>query len=454
MASEPATASVSRSQRLALNAAVGEVAVEADRHAEAGDEVEGDRETDVDPAEAPAPGDRRRRRAGQERDDHDHVQQGLLDRALALVGHRLRAARWRGYGSRHGSSRSGCGAEGVLGCRPVVVSFYPGYATVTYGSVTCDAPHPGRSRVRAAARTALARLGAVVAVGDGVIGSPPAFGAVQSRFESESPSQAPRMPPADRRRARTPLGLAGKLVPSRREEPAVTDAHPTAVVVLAAGEGTRMRSATPKVLHEIGRAHARRPRAGRGRPARARTRTLVVVGAGREAVAAHLGQIAPGRGAGRAGRAARHRARRPGRAGGGAGRRRAPCWCCPATPRCCAPRRCAGWSRSTRAAAPSRPCSPPWCPTRPATAGCCAGPAARSPRSSSTATRPTSSGPSTRSTRACTRSSPARCGTRWPGCPPRTRRARNTSPTSSACSSRPGSPVGALVADGRPRPPG
>jgi hypothetical protein len=26
-------------------------------------------------------------------------------------------------------------------------------------------------------------------MGDGVIGSPPAFGAVQSRFESESPSQ-------------------------------------------------------------------------------------------------------------------------------------------------------------------------------------------------------------------------------------------------------------------------
>jgi bifunctional UDP-N-acetylglucosamine pyrophosphorylase/glucosamine-1-phosphate N-acetyltransferase len=32
----------------------------------------------------------------------------------------------------------------------------------------------------------------------------------------------------------------------------VTDARPAAVVVLAAGEGTRMRSATPKVLHELG----------------------------------------------------------------------------------------------------------------------------------------------------------------------------------------------------------
>jgi bifunctional UDP-N-acetylglucosamine pyrophosphorylase / glucosamine-1-phosphate N-acetyltransferase len=32
----------------------------------------------------------------------------------------------------------------------------------------------------------------------------------------------------------------------------VSDARPAAVVVLAAGEGTRMRSATPKVLHELG----------------------------------------------------------------------------------------------------------------------------------------------------------------------------------------------------------
>ena len=31
----------------------------------------------------------------------------------------------------------------------------------------------------------------------------------------------------------------------------MTDAHPTAVVVLAAGEGTRMRSTRPKVLHEM-----------------------------------------------------------------------------------------------------------------------------------------------------------------------------------------------------------
>ena len=64
------------------------------------------------------------------------------------------------------------------------------------------------------------------------------------------------------------------------------------VVVLAAGEGTRMKSSTPKVLHEI---------AGRSlvghvlhaveslKPKQVR----VVVGAGREAVEAHLADIAP-----------------------------------------------------------------------------------------------------------------------------------------------------------------
>jgi bifunctional UDP-N-acetylglucosamine pyrophosphorylase/glucosamine-1-phosphate N-acetyltransferase len=64
------------------------------------------------------------------------------------------------------------------------------------------------------------------------------------------------------------------------------------VVVLAAGEGTRMKSATPKVLHEV---------AGRSlvghvlnaveslKPKQVR----VVVGAGREAVESHLSQIAP-----------------------------------------------------------------------------------------------------------------------------------------------------------------
>jgi bifunctional UDP-N-acetylglucosamine pyrophosphorylase/glucosamine-1-phosphate N-acetyltransferase len=72
----------------------------------------------------------------------------------------------------------------------------------------------------------------------------------------------------------------------------VTDAHPTAVVVLAAGEGTRMRSAVPKVLHEM----AGRTLVGHTLAAAAPLRpdaTLVVVGAGRDTVVAHLGQVAP-----------------------------------------------------------------------------------------------------------------------------------------------------------------
>ena len=72
----------------------------------------------------------------------------------------------------------------------------------------------------------------------------------------------------------------------------MTDARPTAVVVLAAGEGTRMRSATPKVLHGLaGRSlvgHALAACAPLGPDT-----TLVVVGAGRDAVSAHLAEIAP-----------------------------------------------------------------------------------------------------------------------------------------------------------------
>jgi len=67
----------------------------------------------------------------------------------------------------------------------------------------------------------------------------------------------------------------------------VTPARPAAVVVLAAGEGTRMRSALPKVLHTMcGRTLLGHVLAAVG-PLEA-ARTLVVVGAGRERVAATL----------------------------------------------------------------------------------------------------------------------------------------------------------------------
>jgi bifunctional UDP-N-acetylglucosamine pyrophosphorylase/glucosamine-1-phosphate N-acetyltransferase len=64
------------------------------------------------------------------------------------------------------------------------------------------------------------------------------------------------------------------------------------VVVLAAGEGTRMRSATPKVLHRIGGrsllGHALAAVDGLG-PGR----VVVVIGHGRDAVREHLAAIAP-----------------------------------------------------------------------------------------------------------------------------------------------------------------
>ncbi|HEX2075463.1 MAG TPA: NTP transferase domain-containing protein, partial [Geodermatophilus sp.] len=65
-----------------------------------------------------------------------------------------------------------------------------------------------------------------------------------------------------------------------------------AVVVLAAGQGTRMKSATPKVLHTLcgrsmlGHVLAATAPLGAGH-------TVVVVGSGREAVVEHLGAIAP-----------------------------------------------------------------------------------------------------------------------------------------------------------------
>ncbi|MER7777419.1 bifunctional UDP-N-acetylglucosamine diphosphorylase/glucosamine-1-phosphate N-acetyltransferase GlmU [Streptomyces sp. NPDC096191] len=68
--------------------------------------------------------------------------------------------------------------------------------------------------------------------------------------------------------------------------------RPAAVVVLAAGEGTRMKSATPKVLHELcGRSLVGHVLAASGEldP----QHLVVVVGHAREKVTAHLAEIAP-----------------------------------------------------------------------------------------------------------------------------------------------------------------
>ncbi|MET8827805.1 bifunctional UDP-N-acetylglucosamine diphosphorylase/glucosamine-1-phosphate N-acetyltransferase GlmU [Streptomyces sp. NPDC004610] len=68
--------------------------------------------------------------------------------------------------------------------------------------------------------------------------------------------------------------------------------RPAAVVVLAAGEGTRMKSATPKVLHEIcGRSLVGHVLAAADELAP--ERLVVVVGHAREQVTGHLGRIAP-----------------------------------------------------------------------------------------------------------------------------------------------------------------
>jgi bifunctional UDP-N-acetylglucosamine pyrophosphorylase/glucosamine-1-phosphate N-acetyltransferase len=68
--------------------------------------------------------------------------------------------------------------------------------------------------------------------------------------------------------------------------------RPAAVVVLAAGEGTRMKSVTPKVLHEIcGRSLVGHVLAAAGelQP----ENLVVVVGHAREKVTAHLAEVAP-----------------------------------------------------------------------------------------------------------------------------------------------------------------
>jgi bifunctional UDP-N-acetylglucosamine pyrophosphorylase/glucosamine-1-phosphate N-acetyltransferase len=65
-----------------------------------------------------------------------------------------------------------------------------------------------------------------------------------------------------------------------------------AVVVLAAGQGTRMRSATPKVLHRLGGRSMLGHVLAAAAPLGA-ARTVVVVGSGRDAVAEHLAEVAP-----------------------------------------------------------------------------------------------------------------------------------------------------------------
>jgi bifunctional UDP-N-acetylglucosamine pyrophosphorylase/glucosamine-1-phosphate N-acetyltransferase len=84
---------------------------------------------------------------------------------------------------------------------------------------------------------------------------------------------------------------------SQQQHPVpASDAEPAgvaAVVVLAAGQGTRMRSTTPKVLHQLGGRSMLGHVLAAAAPLGA-ARTAVVVGSGREQVATHLADVAPG----------------------------------------------------------------------------------------------------------------------------------------------------------------
>src|SRR5213078_1782920 len=64
-------------------------------------------------------------------------------------------------------------------------------------------------------------------------------------------------------------------------------------IILAAGEGTRMRSAMPKVLHPVG-GLAMVGHAIRAAQAAGSTSISVVVGPGHAAVNAMVGKVAPG----------------------------------------------------------------------------------------------------------------------------------------------------------------
>jgi bifunctional UDP-N-acetylglucosamine pyrophosphorylase/glucosamine-1-phosphate N-acetyltransferase len=72
----------------------------------------------------------------------------------------------------------------------------------------------------------------------------------------------------------------------------VSPDRPAAVVVLAAGEGTRMKSAIPKVLHRVGGRTLVHPAAAAAAELEP-THLVVVVGHGRGEVVAHLAEVSP-----------------------------------------------------------------------------------------------------------------------------------------------------------------
>ncbi len=396
---------------LGLERAVGEVAVEADRDAEAGDQVEGDRETDVDPAEAPAPGDRRSRRAGR---GTGRSRSRTAGSARPCPCARRSSASGRAVARIRQSTwvlPVGVGAEGAFGCRPVDGEVLPWLRHRNLRIRNLRPPHPGRSRYERRPGRRWSRLGAVVQSRGGWGNRQPA--GLWSRAVSVRVRVPQPLPdPADPAGLQRPARLDRQAVPS--DARSLRDGRPPDRGRRARRGGGHPDAVGPSQgAARDGRPHARRSRAGRGRARSARTRTLVVVGAGREAVAAHLGRD---RARTRC-RSCRPSSAAPGTPSGSRWRPRrrstAPSLVLPGdTPllRTETLRRLVEEHQSSGAVATLLTAVLP----DPTGYGRVLRRADGRGRrgSSSTATRPTSSGPSTRSTRACTRSSPARCGTR------------------------------------------
>ena len=82
------------------------------------------------------------------------------------------------------------------------------------------------------------------------------------------------------------------MTPQERSAPTAPEVRVAAVVVLAAGQGTRMRSAVPKVLHTLGGRSLLGHVLAAAEPLNAGA-TVVVVGAGRAMVEDHLAQVLP-----------------------------------------------------------------------------------------------------------------------------------------------------------------
>ena len=298
----------------------------ADGDPEQGEEVEADGEADVEPGQPPAPDGRHDRGQREEGHDHEDVEHDLLQRALLLAERVRRQAGVRvggaGRGGGPGEGGSGQEVSWSVGERPRARScdrHAPGYVPVTYATVGSPAtergrptrpagargcPRPAGPRLRGGRRRVAAPAWPPVPrVGDGVIGSPPAFGAVQSRFESESPSATVRPCRRPRRSVspQEPSAPAGD-----RASPPSSSSPPGRAP--ACGR-RRRRSCTPSAVAACS-ATCSRPPSRCGAAA-----TVVVVGAGREAVEEHLARDRARGAARRPARAARVRARRRGRAG-------------------------------------------------------------------------------------------------------------------------------------------